>query len=384
MYGREKTQQLEQKVLAPYACLSKNSKGRIYPEAPSDSRTDFQRDRDRILHSTAFRRLEYKTQVFVNHEGDHYRTRLTHSLEVAQIGRSVARAMSLNEDLIEALILVHDQGHTPFGHAGERVMSELMSSYGGFEHNLQSLRVVERLEHPYPTFPGLNLTFEVREGIVKHSAHWKRENIPQELAPDEFPGLEAQLIDYVDEIAYNNHDLDDGLSSNMVTMEELEELELWSRAKELAQKRFPQQEVSLLKRPIISAMITLLVNDLIHQTSKNIQAHEIQSMEDLRTLGEGVAGYSEEVQIMNRKLKSFLREHMYTHPRVIRMEEKAKRILKGLFQAYHERPSQMPKDFLQRNKSESIERSICDYIAGMTDRFAIDEYQKLFDPNTKV
>ncbi|MEZ4704039.1 MAG: deoxyguanosinetriphosphate triphosphohydrolase [Bdellovibrionota bacterium] len=384
MLIREKTEKIERATLAPYACFSDSSWGRVHPEEKSDSRTDFQRDRDRIIHSTAFRRLEYKTQVFVNHEGDHYRTRLTHSLEVAQIGRSVARAMSLNEDLIEALILVHDQGHTPFGHAGERVMSMLMKDHGGFEHNLQSLRVVEQLEHPYPDFPGLNLTFEVREGIVKHSAHWKKERVPQELKPHEFPGLEAQLIDIVDEIAYNNHDLDDGLSSKMITMDELEDVTLWKKAFSIASKKFPNASRESLKRPTISAMITLLINDLIQETSHRLKKHNIQSMQELRNLKEGVTSYSEEIGVMNIQLKKFLRENMYTHPRVIRMEEKAKRILIGLFQAYRDRPTQMPKDFLERNQHQSIERIICDYIAGMTDRFAIDEYQKLFDPNTRV
>ena len=384
MILREDLERLENERLALFASHSTKSRGRQHREEPPRFRTDFQRDRDRIVHSAAFRRMEYKTQVFVNHEGDHYRTRLTHSLEVSQIARTVARALELNEDLTEALVLSHDLGHTPFGHSGERAMSGLMKEFGGFEHNLQSLRIVDYLERRYPTFQGLNLTFEVREGIIKHSAHWDRAKVPSELAPNDQPPFEAQLIDYVDEIAYNNHDVDDGLSSLMVDPEALSELEIWKRSFESAKKRYPKQSFSALKHVTISAMITLLVDDLISHTSQNIKTAGVQTLEDVRKVGKSLTGFSPEVAKQNQELKKFLWDHLYTHYRVVRMEEKAKRILADLFHAYRSRPEQLPRDFVDRLKNETVERIVCDYIAGMTDRFALDEHQKLFDPHTRV
>jgi len=381
---REQIETSEHEKLVSYACFSTLSKGKQYQEEKSINRTDFQRDRDRVLHSTAFRRMEYKTQVFVNHEGDHYRTRLTHTLEVSQIARTVARILKINEDLTEALVLSHDIGHTPFGHAGERVMKDLMEAHGGFEHNKQSLRLVEKLEHPYPHFPGLNLSFEIREGIVKHSAHWKKENVPPEFLPNLQPCLEAQMIDFVDEIAYNNHDVDDGLSSHMFGYEDLEKVTIWSESVEKVRKKFAKEPIDALKRLVISAMITTLVDDLVQTTLKNLEGKKIKTLDDIRTAGISLASYSEPMRKKSLELKSFLRSNLYDHPRVIRMEEKAKRVIQDLFSAYQKRPEQLPKEFLARNKDQTKERMICDYIAGMTDRFAIEEHQKLFDASVRV
>lgn len=380
----EKRHAIESQILAPYACHAKDSRGRSLSEPPSGNRTCFQRDRDRVLHSTAFRRMEYKTQVFVNHEGDHYRTRLTHTLEVAQIARTVSRMMQLNEDYTEALVLAHDLGHTPFGHAGEIEMSELMKEFGGFEHNRQSLRIVDVLEHPYPHFDGLNLTFEVREGIVKHSAHWKPENVPDDLAPNEQPALEAQLIDSVDEIAYNNHDIDDGLSSGLFDFEQLQEVALWKEAQARLDPAFRQYSEKKIKRMTISSLISILVQDLLETTTQNIQANNIQTLEDIRTLGTSLVSYSPEVTQKNKELKSFLRDNLYDHHRVIRMEVKARRIIRDLFKTYLNRPQQLPQKFVTRHPDKDMPRIICDYIAGMTDRFATEDHQKLFDPGVRV
>lgn len=381
---RQQIEKLEHDQLISYACFASESLGKQYDEEKSQNRTDFQRDRDRILHSTAFRRMEYKTQVFVNHEGDHYRTRLTHTLEVSQIARTVARIMRINEDLTEALVLSHDIGHTPFGHAGERVMKDIMKEYGGFEHNRQSLRIVEKLEHPYPQFEGLNLSFEIREGIIKHSAHWKPESVPASYLPNLQPCLEAQMIDFVDEIAYNNHDVDDGLASQMFHYDEISNVTLWKDAKAKVQKRFPKESDETLKRLIISSMISTLVDDLVQTTLENLEKNKIKTIKDVRELGKSIASYSPGMADKALELKSFLRDHLYDHPRVIRMEEKAKRVIQDLFRAYQSRIEQLPKEYRLRNKNETKERMICDYIAGMTDRFAIDEHQKLFDASVKV
>ncbi len=384
MLTRTQLEEFEKQRLAPYAARAELSKGRKLEEEQAGFRTEFQRDRDRIVHSSAFRRLEYKTQVFVNHEGDHYRTRLTHSLEVSQIARTVARTLGLNEDLTEALVLSHDLGHTPFGHAGERVMSELMKEHGGFEHNKQSLRIVDELEQRYPNFSGLNLTFEVREGIVKHSGSWKPENVPQELIPNEKPYLEAQLIDVVDEIAYNNHDVDDGIASRMLSFEEMEACELWRNSLKEMKEKFPGKNTAQLKYATISRMITVLVSDLIDQTSRNLKKHSIETPQDARTCDEPLISFSSEIAKQNQELKRFLKKNLYSHFRVIRMEEKAKRILSDLFKSYINRSEQLPIEFQEKIQKGDKYRVICDYIAGMTDRFALDEYKKLFDPHTKV
>jgi dGTPase len=385
MLKREELERQEKERLAPYAALSAESRGRRYKEEKAPFRTDFQRDRDRIIHCTAFRRLEYKTQVFVNHEGDHYRTRLTHSLEASQIGRSVARSLCLNEDLIEALVLSHDLGHTPFGHSGERVMNTLMKEHGGFEHNGQSLRVVDFLERRYPDFPGLNLCYEVREGIIKHSSSWDHpEEVPAELTPGEHPTIEAQLCNYADEVAYNNHDVDDGLSSQMIHVEDLQKVELWNEAARRVAKSHAAVTYPATKHLIISAMITILVEDLARQTTKNTKEAGVETLADMRACGKVLASYSPAINKENQALKTFLWENLYSHYRVIRMEEKAKRILTDLFQAYIGRPQQLPPEFREQMKTETPARIICDYIAGMTDRFALEEHQKLFDPMARV
>ncbi len=385
MPTREELERLEHERLAPYAAFSGESRGRRYPEEKARYRTDFQRDRDRIVHCTAFRRMEYKTQVFVNHEGDHYRTRLTHSLEASQIGRSVARSLLLNEDLVEALVLAHDLGHTPFGHSGERVMATLMKDHGGFEHNGQTLRVVDFLERRYPDFPGLNLTYEMREGIIKHESSWDHpESVPADLAPGEKSTIESQLTNFADEIAYSNHDVDDGLSSQMIDIDALETVGLWKEASERVRRKHPSLRYPETKHITISAMITILVEELVRQTTQNLKDAGIRTLADVRTAKTLLASYSPAVTSESQKLKTFLWENMYTHFRVVRMEEKAKRMLSDLFHAYMSRPQQLPPEFREQMKTETPARIICDYIAGMTDRFALDEHQKLFNPHTHV
>jgi dGTPase len=383
MLGREDLERREQELLAPYACKSAHSEGRVYPEAEHPFRLAFQRDRDRIVHSTAFRRLEYKTQVFVNHEGDHFRTRLTHTLEVAQVGRTIARCLSLNEDLTEAIALAHDLGHPPFGHAGERAMNEMMQPYGGFEHNRQSLRIVEVLEDRYPEFPGLNLTWESRDGLKKHQ--------PRPLAPDAdgrivalTPSLEAQVTDFADEIAYNNHDIDDGLTSQMIELESLREVPLWEEHFQHVQQRFPQAPRKILWRQSIRSIINSLVADLCDETLRRLRAVGISSVAEVRSAAQPLVGYSQAMERKNAELKLFLLEHLYRHYRVIRMAEKGRRIIRDLFNVYADSPQQLPPSFSIRLATEGIPRVICDYIAGMTDRFALDEHHRLFDPHARV
>ena len=371
----------EDERLAPYAMRSSRSRGRRYAEDEHVLRTRFQRDRDRVVHSSSFRRLEYKTQVFVNHEGDNYRTRLTHTLEAAQVGRTVARALGLNEELAECLVLGHDLGHTPFGHSGERVMAELMKSHGGFEHNRQTLRILETLERRYPDFPGLNLTWEVREGIIKHHPHADAQ-APADYAPGESPTLEAQLVDFVDEIAYNNHDIDDGLSSGMLTVEQLLSVGLFREAHERA-RAAGLDEPSVLRHQIVRRIIDRCAQDLIATTLANLGSAGIQSYEDVRRSPRLVA-YTAEVAELVRELKAFLFKNLYRHYRVVRMGDKAGRTLRDLFQSYTAEPLQLPPHFQARIPEDGVERVICDYIAGMTDRFALDEHRKLFDPLVKV
>jgi dGTPase len=383
MLGREDLERREQELLAPYAVKSAHSGGRVYPEEEPPLRLAFQRDRDRIVHSTAFRRLEYKTQVFVNHEGDHFRTRLTHTLEVAQIARTIARTLRLNEDLTEAIALAHDLGHPPFGHAGERAMNEMMHPYGGFEHNQQSLRIVEVLEDRYPEFPGLNLTWETRDGLKKHQ--------PRFLPPDEAghaatvgPSLEAQVTDYADEIAYNNHDIDDGLTSQMIALENLREVPLWEEHFRETQRRFPQAVHKIQWRQTVRAIINSLVLDLCEETLKRLAAAHIANVADVRRAPQALVGFSPAMGRKNAELKLFLLEHLYRHYRVIRMAEKARRIVRDLFKVYADSPKQMPPSFSVRIPNEGAPRVVCDYIAGMTDRFALEEHRKLFDPHARV
>jgi dGTPase len=383
MLRREELEQREQDMLAPYAVKSVHSGGRRYPEDEHPFRLAFQRDRDRIVHSTAFRRLEYKTQVFVNHEGDHYRTRLTHTLEVAQIARTIARSLRLNEDLTEAIALAHDLGHPPFGHAGERAMNEMMQPYGGFEHNQQSLRIVEVLEERYPDFPGLNLTWETRDGLKKHQPRFLPEADPRQALPVG-PSLEAQVADYADEIAYNNHDIDDGLTSQMIQLEDLQEVPLWEEHYREVERQCPQAPRKVHWRQTVRALINSLVIDLCQETLTRVRAARIDSAEMVRHSGSRLAGFSPTMEKRNHELKLFLLENLYRHYRVVRMAEKARRIIHDLFQAYMDSPKQMPPSFYTRIAADGQPRVVCDYIAGMTDRYALDEYQKLFDPRTRV
>jgi dGTPase len=379
---RREQEEREERLLAPWGMRSRRSRGRRHPEPEHPMRTCFQRDRDRIVHSSSFRRLEYKTQVFVNHEGDNYRTRLTHSLEGAQIGRTVARSLGLNEELTECLVLGHDLGHTPFGHSGERVMNELMREHGGFEHNRQTLRILEVLERRYPEFPGLNLTWEVREGIIKHRPD-SDPDAPAEYAPGEAPTLEAQLVDYVDEIAYNNHDVDDGLASGMFAVEQIREVVLFREAHEEAIARGISDE-RLARHHVVRAIIDRCVRDLVESTRRNLAEAGAASVEDVRRAGRRLVGYSPAMAARVRELKEFLFHNMYRHYRVVRMGDKAGRLLRELFEAYVAEPRQLPPHFQEQIERDGVHRVVCDYIAGMTDRFAVDEHQKLFDPTVRV
>ncbi len=377
----------EREDLAPYAARSRLSRGRKYPEELKDDRPHFERDRDRVIHCAAFRRLEYKTQVFVNHEGDYYRTRLTHTLEVAQISRGIARRLRLNEDLAESIALAHDLGHTPFGHTGEETLNRLMEDSGGFEHNLQSLRIVEQLEERYPLFRGLNLTWETREGLVKRSAEASNcaRKIPQEFQPDQAPTLEAQIIELADEIAYNNHDIDDGLEAGYLQEEELrEEVDLWEELEGVVRGKYPGISGKRLKYQTISHLIGYLIEDLVEYTRFRLKENEIQSLEDVRKAGANLVGFSPSIRARNNALKVFLQERLYKHYKMERMRIKAKRVVQGLFEAYLSHPTLLPIRQQHKTDSEPLERVICDYIAGMTDRFALEEYRRLFDPEEKV
>ncbi|MDR8991400.1 Deoxyguanosinetriphosphate triphosphohydrolase-like protein [Burkholderia multivorans] len=365
--------------LAPYAAHASQSRGRRYPEAPPAARTEFQRDRDRIVHSTAFRRLEYKTQVFVNHEGDLFRTRLTHSLEVAQIARSVARNLRLNEDLVEAISLAHDLGHTPFGHAGQDALNACMREYGGFEHNLQSLAVVDELEEHYGAFNGLNLCFETREGILKHCS---RENarklgaLGERFLQGRQPSLEAQLANIADEIAYNNHDVDDGLRSGLITIEQLAEVELWQRHYEQALAEFPHLEGRRLVHETVRRIINTLIVDLIDETTRNLARVAPASIDDVRA-APPLVSHSEPVAAQAAALKRFLFKNLYRHYKVMRMASKAQRVVTGLFDAFIDDPRLLPPPYQPDDRAQQS-RLVAHYIAGMTDRFALKEYQRLF------
>ncbi len=365
--------------LAPYAANPEQSIGRVYDEPPSSTRNAFQRDRDRIIHSTAFRRLEYKTQVFVNHEGDLFRTRLTHSIEVAQLARGIARTLKLHEDLTEAIALAHDLGHTPFGHAGQDALNDCMRDFGGFEHNLQSLRVVEQLELRYAGFDGLNLTFEVREGILKHcSAKNAKQlgDVGKRFLEKTSPSLEAQLTNYADEIAYNNHDIDDGLRSGLITLDQLTKVELFARNLAEVKTLYPNLEQRRLINETVRRMINTLVVDLCTETAKNIARHQPFSIADIRKLPPLVS-FSRDIATQNQKLKQFLRKNLYQHYKVNRMSAKATRIVRELFAAFYENPGLLPNEFQLYAETDKA-RAVADYIAGMTDRFAIREHRKLF------
>ncbi len=377
---------MEREDLAGYAAQSQSSRGRKYEELYKDDRPAYERDRDRIIHCAAFRRLEYKTQVFVNHEGDYYRTRLTHSLEVAQIGRGIARRLKLNEDLVETLALSHDLGHTPFGHTGEEVLNRLMAPHGGFEHNRQSLRIVETLEERYPDFNGLNLSWEAREGIIKHSSDY---DLPdgsgfEEYCPRLRPTLEAQIIDLADEIAYNNHDIDDGLKAGYLAPGDLMAIDLWAETYARVAEKYPAlpEERQILQT--ISHLIGFLILDLVEQTRANIDAAGIRSLDDVRTNGANLVSFSANTAKRNRELKAFLYKNLYRHYKVERMRIKAERFLTMLFGNYLQNPTLLPGGYQDKYELYGRERVVCDYIAGMTDRYALDEYKRLFDPYERV
>jgi len=375
----------ERNDLAGYACTSETSRGRRHPEEHRDSRPAFERDRDRIIHCAAFRRLEYKTQVFVNHEGDYYRTRLTHSLEVAQIGRAIARKLHLNEELTEALALSHDLGHTPFGHTGEEVLNRLMMGFGGFEHNMQSFRVVDELEERYHGFNGLNLTWEVREGIIKHSTPYDAAGeIMAEFLPGTVPSIEGQIINYADEIAYNNHDIDDGLKSGYITLEMLEQVDLWREVCSGVRRKYSGIDSKRLVYQTISALIGLLITDICTTTSSNISGQGITSLDDLRRVNRSVVHFNEDITHRNMALKRFLFQNLYRHHKVDKMRVKAEIFITRLFETYLTHPNLLPPKYQSRMERFGLQRVVCDYIAGMTDRFALDEYKRLFEPYERV
>jgi dGTPase len=380
-FDRVKLEELEDKALAPYGVRTKDTKGRAYLDSEPAYRTAFQRDRDRIIHTTAFRRLEYKTQVFINYEGDYFRTRLTHTLEVTQIGRTLARALGANEDLVETICLAHDLGHSPFGHSGEVALARLMKEFSGFDHNRQSLRIVTELEQRYPEFPGLNLTWEVREGIVKHESEYDISDA-REYDPNLRGNLETQIANVADELAYTTHDLDDGLRSGMITSDMLEGIALWEILRETYKWRGPALD-DIERHRMIRQLVGLMVSDMVESTDDRLKDSAVHSALDIQLLKTNVIGYGEDMQRRNREIKDFLYKKMYSHFRVVRMGVKAERVITDLFNAYRAEPAILPESVNRFTDQRGLERTICDYIAGMTDRFAIEEHQKLFDPLEK-
>src|SRR2546423_1385196 len=384
---------------APYASDPEKSRGRLHPEPEHAMRSPFQRDRDRILHSSAFRRLKHKTQVFVYHEGDHYRTRLTHSLEVAQIARTIARVLGLDEDLAEALALAHDLGHTPFGHAGEEALNAEMARYGDFSHNEQTLRILTRLEHGYAEFDGLNLTWEALEGTVKHNGPLLGAGIERPVPPsiaeydrqhplglDTFPGPEAQIAALSDDIAYNNHDIDDGLRAGLFAVADLAEVPLVGPVFAEVAARYPGLDQSRLIHEAIRRLIDRMVHDLVAETSRRVAASEVTTVDEVRRLGQPLAGFSPEMRSHDRALRRFLGERMYRHYRVNRMSSKARRVVRELFRLFLAEPECLPGEWraLTGDKAPETARIVADYLAGMTDRFALDEHRRLFDTYASV
>jgi dGTPase len=380
-------------TLAPYAAHAEHSRGRRYPEAGPEYRSEYQRDRDRIVHSTAFRRLVYKTQVFVNHEGDLYRTRLTHSLEVAQIARTAARALKLNEELSEAICLAHDLGHTPFGHAGQDALNDCMADFGGFEHNLQSLRVVDDLEEHYAEFDGLNLTFECREGILKHCSYNNAillGDVGERFINRQQPGLEAQLANFADEIAYNNHDVEDGIRAGLISIEQLLTVPLFRGYHDEVQAKYPALAGRRFVYEILRRMINHLVTDLIDSSVARLGQSGVRSIAEVRTHPKALIGFSDATRELNYALKSFLREQLYQHYKVRRMTAKARRVVRELFDSFFNDPKLMPDEHEARTRLELVPgpagraRAVADYIAGMTDRYAILEHSRLFEPSERT
>jgi dGTPase len=378
---RQDLEAMEAQILAPYALFSAQSRGRDYAEPESATRTAFQRDRDRIIHTTAFRRLEYKTQVFVFYEGDHYRTRLTHTLEVAQLGRAIARGLGANEDLTETICLAHDLGHPPFGHAGEHILNALLADHGGFNHNTQSYRIVTLLEQRYPDFNGLNLTYETREGMVKHETDYDVSDAT-DYEPDKRASLEAQIANLADEIAYNAHDLEDGLRAELFLGRDLALLEIWQELQERTGWREPFD--TMARHAVIRELIGMMVTDVVGTTAANLAAAGTDSAEAIQLLPSLVVGYSPAMKQKMRPLKDFLYERMYRHYRLMRMQAKAERFISQMFQAYDRLPEMLPIATQARLEHAPLQTVIADYIAGMTDRYALDEWEKLFDPYRKA
>lgn len=378
MFSCQELDEIEDRSLASYGVRSKDSKGRAYLDTEPEYRTAFQRDRDRILHTTAFRRLEYKTQVFINFEGDYFRTRLTHTLEVAQVGRTLARALGANEDLVEAICLAHDLGHSPFGHAGEYTLANLMKDFGGFDHNKQSLRIVSELEQRYPDFPGLNLTWEVREGMVKHESEYDVTDASA-FNPELRGNLETQICNVADELAYTTHDLDDGLRSGIITPQMLEGIALWEIIIQTFDWQGPVLQ-DLDRHRIIRQLVGLMVTDMVHATDERLKVSGAKSALDIQKLSYNVIGYSEDMHRRNREIKDFLYNKLYRHYRVIRMQVKAEHIITNLFNSYRTEPLTLPDHVQVWIPTRGLERTICDYIAGMTDRYAIEEHERLNDP----
>ena len=384
---REELEEREERELAAYAMRSRSSRGRVHPDPEHPYRTAYQRDRDRIVHTTAFRRLEYKTQVFVYSEGDHYRNRLTHSIEVAQIGRTMARALGCNEDLVEAICLAHDLGHSPFGHTGETTLNELMRDHGGYDHQKQTYRIITRLEQRYPDHPGLNLTFEVREGVVKHDTDYDVVDA-RDYNPDERGTLECQLCNLADEIAYNTSDSDDGLRAGILRPTEFLDLAICRRVLDSLGETASSVDLTrpLERHRFIRRLVGIEVSDAIQSTGANLRAAGVRNLADLRAQAHNVSAYSDAIKEENRELKRFLFASFYRHYRVVRMAGKADRTVRALFTAFVEEPAQLPPD-TQNNVSErgrDVYRVVCDYISGMTDRYAIAEYRRLFDPDEAV
>lgn len=383
-WKREDMERAEEKNLAPWAVRACETRGRQYPEGLPQYRTCFQRDRDRIIHSNAFRRLEYKTQVFVNYEGDHYRTRLTHTLEVVQTAVALARVLRLNTDLTETIAMAHDLGHTPFGHAGEETLHQLMLAYGGFEHNRQSLRIVDLLEERYQAFPGLNLSWESREGIIKHTSAYDCPST-DDINPGKLPSLEGQVVNLADEIAYNCHDLEDGLRSDILSPDMLDELELWHEVSSRAQREGAFKSLDQQYYQAVRYLKNMLINEAIENSARLIEEANPLSADDVRNHRMPLISLPENLEEKNHQLRQLLMNKLYSHYRIIRMNDKAAFFLTRLFERYRQRPKILPQKVQDRIVENSVpERVICDYLAGMTDRYALDEYKKLFEPYEKV
>ena len=380
-FSRTRLEQHELDTLASYALHSRQSRGRLHHEPEPRYRTAFQRDRDRIVHSAAFRLLEYKTQVFVNDAGDYFRTRLTHTLEVAQIGRTLARALGVNEDLVEAICLAHDLGHPPFGHTGEAVLNQLLADCGGFNHNHQSYRVVTQLEKRYPKWNGLNLTFETLEGIAKHQTDYDIGGLSG-IPKDTQPGIEAQIANIADDLAYHAHDLDDGLQAGLIRIEQLAELEIWRQARERIQWNGHYLD-DITRHHIIRELVGLQVDDVLHETAENLRKTQLKTAHDVQHHPQALVMHSPAQQKRSSQLKEFLFEHMYRHFRVLRMHARARHFIEALFASYIKEPGQLPEDYRVRLNHEAAHRVIADYIASLTDRSALHEYQMLFNPGTR-